>query len=119
MLKNFRAFELAKQFYQGCKPLKMPAHLKDQLMRASSSVALNLAESSGNRTRKEQVRFYTVALGSLRECEAILNLEEVADPQLLDLCNQLGAILYRLCQLPDAASGSSCQLPITVSLIPD
>ena len=59
MLKNFRAFELAKLLYQTCKTMKIPAHLKDQLVRASSSIALNLAEASGERTSKEKERFYT------------------------------------------------------------
>jgi four helix bundle protein len=63
MLKNFRAFQLAKEFYQICKTLKLPVHLKDQLMRASSSTALNLAESSGERTEKERDRYFTVARG--------------------------------------------------------
>ena len=39
--------------------MKIPTHLKDQLVRASSSIALNLAEASGERTSKEKERFYT------------------------------------------------------------
>jgi four helix bundle protein len=99
MLKDFRAFQLSKNLYQQCKPLKMPVFLKDQLLRASSSVALDLAESNGNRTDKERIRFFTISLGSLRECEAILELENVQDPMLTDTVNQLGAILFKLCGL--------------------
>jgi hypothetical protein len=33
-----------------------------------------------------------------------LELEEVTNSVLRDNCNQLGAILYRLCQLPEASS---------------
>lgn len=64
MLKNFRAFQLAKELYQGCKPLRLPPHLKDQLLRASSSVALNLAESSGNRTKREQIPEFEISATS-------------------------------------------------------
>jgi four helix bundle protein len=76
----------------------MPLFLKDQLLRAASSIALNLAESGSHRTEKERVRFFTMALGSLRECQAILELEEVKDPILRDLGDQLGAILFKLCR---------------------
>jgi len=56
------------------KNLKTPIYLKDQLLRASSSVALNLAEGSAKQSRKDQARFYQIALGSLKESEAILIL---------------------------------------------
>ena len=99
MIKDFRAFQLSKDFYQRCKIVRVPAFLKDQLMRASSSVALNLAESSGRRTDKEKIRFFTIATGSLRECQAILALEQIDDPILTNLADQLGAILFKLCRL--------------------
>jgi len=101
MLKNFRAFELAKLLHQTCKTMKIPAHLKDQLIRASSSIALNLAEASGERTSKEKERLYTIARGSLLECEAILELEEIHDPKLANTIDQLAAILYRLCRISE------------------
>lgn len=99
MLKNFTAFQLSKEFYQNCKKLRLPAHLKDQLLRAASSIALNLAESNGNRTEKDRIRFFTHALGSLRECQAILELEQIDDQVLKNLSDQLGAILFKLCKI--------------------
>jgi four helix bundle protein len=101
MLKDFRAFQLAKVLHQTCKTLKLPAHLKDQLVRASSSTALNLAESSGERTEKEKERYYTIARGSFLESQAILELENIHDPNLDDTMNQLGAILYKLCRITE------------------
>jgi four helix bundle protein len=68
----------------------------EQLLRASASIGLSLAEGSGKRTPADQRRFYSIALGSLRECQAILELEEVNDLELKDLGNQLGAILFKL-----------------------
>ena len=100
MLKNFNAFQLAKAFYKKCKLLKCPKYLSDQLLRASSSVALNLAEGSGKRTPADQKRFYSIALGSLRECEAILELEELGDDDLRKLVDRLGAILFTLSKKP-------------------
>jgi four helix bundle protein len=99
MLKDFRAFQISKEFYQQCKYLRLPIHLRDQLARASSSICLNLAEASSNRTDKEKLRYFTTALGSLRECEAILDMESVTNPEIVDLAQQLGKILFKLCHL--------------------
>jgi len=110
MLKDFRAFQLAKILYQTCKTLKLPAHLKDQLVRASSSIALNLAESSGERTEKEKERYYTIARGSLLESQAILELEGIHDPDLANTMNQLGAILYTLCRIAEKCGKSGSKV---------
>ena len=100
MLKDFRAYQISNEFYQRCKSIRLPFHMKDQLTRASASIALNLAESSGKRTTKDRIRYFTMALGSVRECEAILQLEKIQDPVALDLLDQLGAILFTLSQIP-------------------
>ena len=96
MLKKFTVFQTAKEFHWECKSLKVPRYLQDQLLRASASIALNIAEGSGKRTVADQARFYSIALGSLRECQAILELERIVDPHLKDLVNQLGAMLFKL-----------------------
>ena len=71
MLKNFRAYAISVEFYGAAQTLVLPAHLKEQLRRASASVCLNLAEGSAKPSRADQRRFYFVALGSLRESQAI------------------------------------------------
>ena len=96
MLNDFKAFQFAKELHWACRPLKVPDFLRDQLLRASSSIALNIAEGSGKRTPNEQARFYAIALGSLRECQAIFALEKIEDRKISDLSNQLGAILFKL-----------------------
>jgi len=101
MLQNFKAYQMAKEFHWSCKSLKVSRFLQDQLLRASSSVVLNIAEGSGKRTAPEQRRFYGIALGSLRECQAILDLERIENPKLLNLADQLGAILFTLCRAPE------------------
>jgi four helix bundle protein len=74
--------------------------LYDQLLRASSSVVLNLAEGSAKRTPPDQRRFYNIAFASLRECEAILDLEKIEKSSLLEKINQLSAILFTLSRDP-------------------
>jgi len=99
MLKDFKVYQLSKEFYQLCKVLKLPRFLKDQLMRSSSSVALNIAEGSGKRTEKDQARFYSIVLGSLRESQAILDIENIENKKIYALADQLGAILYKLSKI--------------------
>ncbi len=96
MLNNFKAYQLAKEFYWGCKTLKVNRILQDQLLRASSSVALNLSEGSGRRTPQDQRRQFAIAFGSLQECRTILELEKINDPILNEVADQLAAILYTL-----------------------
>ena len=99
MLEKFEAYSVAKEFYQKCKYLKVPYFLRDQLFRASSSVVLNLAEGSGKRTVEDQRRFYSIAFGSLRECQAIIEIENMNDPDLKILINRLGAMLFKLSKI--------------------
>jgi four helix bundle protein len=100
MLNDFQAFQISKQLYIACKGLKLPSFLKEQLLRASSSVALNVAEGSGKWTGKDQKRFYSIAYGSLRECEAILELEQINGGETKPLIERLGKILFALCRSP-------------------
>ncbi|MCB9083614.1 MAG: four helix bundle protein [Bdellovibrionaceae bacterium] len=93
---RFRTLDLAVEFCQKVKLLKLPIHLRDQMLRASSSVALNLAEGSGKPSAKDKRRFYSISLGSLRECQAILRIEDIDDFDLLDLADHLGASIYKL-----------------------
>jgi four helix bundle protein len=99
MLSEFKVFQYAKEFYWLCLELKLERFLRDQLLRASSSIALNIAEGSGKRTRRDQNRFYSMALDSLRECQAILQLERVDNPKIIELADRLGAILFRLSRI--------------------
>jgi len=97
MLKNFRTYQLAVKFFQACKKQKLPAFLQDQLLRASSSVALNLAEGAGKRTLKDKGKFYYQALGSLNECQAVFDLHGV-DSSTRKLSQFLGASICKLCR---------------------
>jgi four helix bundle protein len=95
LMKNFRTYGLAKEFYKACRTLVLPASVRDQLERAALSVALNLAEGAGRLTKADQRRFYSIALGSLRECQAVLDLRDI-EGRIMEIADSLGASLYRL-----------------------
>jgi four helix bundle protein len=96
MLRDFRAYQLAKEHFQLCRRLRLPSFLYEQLLRASSSVVLNLAEGSGKRTPNDQKRFYAIAYGSLLECRAVLELCEKTDSEAMKVNDHLGAMLFKL-----------------------
>ena len=94
MLKNFRTYHLAVEFYKECEQIKCKPHIRDQLSRASLSVVNNLAEGSAKSSIKDRARFYEIAMASFRESQAML---EVLDQnKLLEKSDFLGACLYRL-----------------------
>lgn len=95
-MKKFFTYELAVGFYQEAKQIKMPYHLKEQFERASSSIVLNLAEGSAKPTAKDRRKFYHIALGSLRECQAIFAL--IQNHGASKKADFLGACLYKLCK---------------------
>jgi four helix bundle protein len=96
MLKNFRAYQLSVEFYRHAQRLAVPQHLREQLRRAASSICLNLAEGSGRSTPADQRRFYTISLGSLRKCEAILTLADEDTAAILSAADKLGAYIFKL-----------------------
>jgi len=65
-------------------------------VRAASSIALNLAEGRGRGTKTDQKRFFQIAMGSVRECQAILALAELEASHTWKLLDSVAAQLYRL-----------------------
>jgi four helix bundle protein len=94
MLTNFRTYHLAVELYQQCEQLKPKAHMRDQLMRASLSVVLNLAEGSAKPSEKERARFYSIALASCRETQALLTL--MREDSAFKLADQIGGCIYKM-----------------------
>ena len=95
-MKNFRTYQIAIEFIREASKLKLPGYLRDQLDRAASSIALNLAEGAGRYTKKDQRKFFIIAMGSLRECQAILDIRGVQEEYLLEIADSLGAHLFKL-----------------------
>lgn len=99
MLKNFRTYHTSIRFYRLCETVRCPNHLREQLSRASSSISLNLSEGSARSTRRDRKRFYTMAMSSLRECQAILELANIPqDSEVYQVADSLGGQIYRLLQ---------------------
>lgn len=57
-------------------PLKYKSSLGDQLNRSVVSIVLNIAEGSGRYTDKELIRFFDIAIGSIYETMASLDLAQ-------------------------------------------
>lgn len=69
------ALDFAAWSYALCRTLKgMDRPTRDQLLRASQSIALNIAEGCGKMPPAERGRFLQIAGGSARECGAILDI---------------------------------------------
>jgi len=93
---SFRSLDLAVQFHAEASKMVLATHLKDQMLRAASSIALNLSEGNSRPTTKDKRHFFYTALGSCRECQTILKLTGVNDGPIFQLADQLGAHLFRL-----------------------
>jgi four helix bundle protein len=55
----------------------MHRHARDQLLRASQSIPLNIAEGNGRVTEKDRRHFFEIARGSALECAATQDVLEV------------------------------------------
>ena len=97
ILEKFRSFQLSVEFHKKCVSSRFPGYLRNQILRASSSISLNLGEGSAKPTVRDRLRYYHTALGSLRECQSALAIIPNPDPQLVQMADVLGAHLYRLC----------------------
>jgi four helix bundle protein len=69
---------------------------KDQLLRASLSIPLNVAEGNGKRSHGERRRFFEIARGSSMECAAVLDVLRTTDGCSQDQANEGKTILYRV-----------------------
>lgn len=95
-MKTFRTLELSEKFYHQTESLKLTGNLRDQLTRASSSIALNLSEGNAKSSVKEKRRYYQTAYASLKECQTILRLAKLENEEINEKANFLGASLYKL-----------------------
>ena len=96
-MRSFQCYQLAVQFYKLAKEAPLPSHLKNQFLRASSSITLNLAEGYGKSTMKDRRRVFQIAFGSIRECQSIIELEKNCfNFSEIDLLDYLAASTYKL-----------------------
>lgn len=95
MKTNFKTLELAIELHQKLLKLHVIHFQRDQLLRASLSIALNLAEGAGRFSTNEKRRFYKIAYGSLKETQVLLKIINPSQ-EIINLSEHLGASLYKL-----------------------
>ncbi|GHT76334.1 hypothetical protein FACS1894124_8330 [Spirochaetia bacterium] len=95
-MSKFRTLNLAIEFHKKVEREKVRGHLRDQLLRSSSSIALNLSEGNARPYVKEKRRFYQTAFASLKECQTALQLTGSTNVELAQAADRLGARIYRL-----------------------
>jgi four helix bundle protein len=95
-MSTFRTLELAIQFYDSSENLSIKGNLRDQLLRAAASIALNLSEGNAKPSIKEKKRYYQTAYTSCQECKTILRLAKNPESKVDQMVDHLGASIYKL-----------------------
>jgi four helix bundle protein len=90
------AIEYVGWAYRYCGKLKGHRNAKDQLLRASQAIALNIAEGNGKATNGDRRRYFEIARGSALECAAIQDVLQVCEALSADDNNQQKALLDRI-----------------------
>ena len=73
------AIEYVGWAYHYCETLKGHRNAKDQLLRASQAIPLNIAEGNGKATDGDRRRFFEIARGSALECGAVQDVLQVCE----------------------------------------
>jgi four helix bundle protein len=90
------ALEFSSWAYRPCKLLQgMDRNARERLLRASQSIALNIAEGNGKRSMPDRRRFFEIARGSALECAAILDTLVVCEVLGREDANRGKAMLVR------------------------
>ena len=71
------AIEYAAWAYRLCEQLAGHRNARDQLIRASQAIPLNIAEGNGKATEGDRRRYFEIARGSALECAAEQDVLEV------------------------------------------
>jgi four helix bundle protein len=71
------AIEYVGWCFHLCERLKGHRNAKEQLLRASQAIPLNIAEGNGKATEGDRRRFFEIARGSALECGAIQDVLQV------------------------------------------
>jgi len=71
------AIEYVGWCFQLCERLKSHRNAKEQLLRASQAIPLNIAEGNGKATEGDRRKYFEIARGSALECGAVQDVLEV------------------------------------------
>ena len=114
------AMSLAKSVYglAASFPREERYGMCSQMQRAAVSIASNIAEGNARQSRREYIRFVSIASGSAAELQTQLLLSqdlELAGKQNLDdclvLCERVSKMLYRLQQSLMPPAGDRSPVP--------
>lgn len=77
--------------------------LKDQILRASTSITLNIAEGAGRFSKPDKKHFYVISRGSIYECVSILRIlnkqNHISNNTYIDLYSNLDSLSRLLSSL--------------------
>src|SRR5262245_13680761 len=90
------AIEYVGWAYRLCEALKGHRNAKQQLLRASQAIPLNIAEGNGKATEGDRRRYFEIARGSAMECGAIQDVLEVCGALSADENAKAKAVLDRI-----------------------
>jgi four helix bundle protein len=94
MKTKLHALDLAIDLHKEVVSLKLKNPIRDQFERASLSIALNITEGTGRSTPKDRGHFFTMAMGSVRECQTLALLS--SNENLIQGFDHLGGFVYGL-----------------------
>ena len=97
------AIEYVGWAHQFCEQLKGHRNAKDQLIRASQAIPLNIAEGNGKATDGDRRRFFEIDRGSAFECGAAQDVLQVCgamkpedNVKMKELLTRIVAMLTKL-----------------------
>ena len=91
------ALEFATYAYELSKGLSgNDRHARDQMLRASQSIPLKIAEGNGKRPGCNRRRFFEISRGSALECAAILDVIKACRVVESPIAESGKSLLYRI-----------------------
>ena len=90
------AIEYVGWAYRLCERLKAHRNAKDQLLRASQAIPLNIAEGNGKATNGDRRRYFEIARGSALECAAVQDVLEICGALTESENNEAKRVLDRI-----------------------
>lgn len=105
--QKLEVYKKSKSFHLQCSEIlkqnKIDRTTKDQLIRASFSIPLNIAEGSGRFSKPDRRNFFVIARGSVFESTSILDIlhdaetiESTKFQSMLVKADELSRILYSM-----------------------
>jgi four helix bundle protein len=120
------AIEYVGWAYRFCESLKGHRNAKDQLLRASQAIPLNIAEGNGKATDGDRRRYFEIARGSALECGAVQDVLQVCGALSAEentsrkaLLDRIVAMLTKLGQRGYAVHEDPVQYSVGIDPDPD